>query len=213
MIWTDWGSAPKIEKATLSGNQRVSIVTANLKWPSGIELDRGNKRVFWVDAGMDRVESVDYEGNNRKLLKRIIGFHPFGVALIAPFLFFTDWATSSLLHTLDADTGDYVLSSYSGNGRPMGIVAYDSARQPPGIPRSLVFVFIYFCREKWGELKRLLNLRSTWKSFVVLFYQRKLGHRWGAAYVQNTVRLKPMNGWDNLIISDDMVLPNSLFPK
>ena len=156
MIWTDWGSAPQIEKATLSGNQRVALVTWNLKRPNGIALDRGNKRIFWVDAVVARVESVDYHGNNRKLLRTITGFHPFGVALIAPFLFFTDWATSSLLHTLDADTGDYVISSYSGNGRPMRIVAYDSARQPPGIPRSLVFVFIYFCREKWGELKRHL---------------------------------------------------------
>ena len=145
MVWSDWGSSPKIEKATLSGNQRVAIVSSNLQWPNGIELDRGNKRVFWVDAGMDRVESVDYEGNNRKLLKRITGFHPFGVALIAPFLFFTDWTTSSLLHTLDADTGDHVISSYIGNGRPMGIVAYDSARQPPGIPRSL-FLFIFVGR-------------------------------------------------------------------
>ena len=145
MVWSDWGSTPKLEKATLSGNQRVAIVTSNLQWPNGIELDRGNKRIFWVDGAVDRVESVDYHGNNRKLLRTITGFHPFGVALIAPFLFFTDWATSSLLHTLDADTGDYVISSYIGNGRPMGIVAYDSARQPPGIPRSL-FLFIFVGR-------------------------------------------------------------------
>jgi len=135
MIWTDWGSAPKIEKATLSGKQRVAIVTSNLKWPNGIELDRGNKRLFWVDAGVDRVESVDYHGHNRKLLKRVTGFHPFGVALIAPFLFLTDWATRSPIHKLDAGTGDYVISSYSRSGWPMGIVAYDSARQPPGIRR------------------------------------------------------------------------------
>ena len=57
MIWTDWGSSPKIEKATLSGNQRVAIVTSNLHWPNGIELDRGNKRIYWVDRGVDRIES------------------------------------------------------------------------------------------------------------------------------------------------------------
>ena len=133
MIWTDWGSSPKIEKATLSGNQRVAIVTSNLHWPNGIELDRGNKRIYWVDGGVDRIESVDYQGNNRNLLLRVNGLHPFGVAMIPPFLFFTDWAARSRLHKLDADTGAYLISNYVTSGLPTGIVAYDSSRQPPGI--------------------------------------------------------------------------------
>ncbi|XP_066030110.1 low-density lipoprotein receptor-related protein 6 isoform X2 [Pocillopora verrucosa] len=133
MIWTDWGSAPKIEKASLSGQQRVAIVTKEVYWPNGIDLDRGGKRVFWVDAGYDRVESVDYNGNNRKLLFQMRSLHPFGVALIPPFLFFTDWVTNRELHMLDATTGE-VLKSFSINGgRPMGIVAYDSGRQPAAL--------------------------------------------------------------------------------
>lgn len=136
MIWTDWGSSPKIEKASLSGNQRLAIVTTEVYWPNGIDLDKGNKRIFWVDAGYDRVESVDYSGNNRKLLFQMSGLHPFSVALIPPFLFFTDWNTYKV-HKLDATTGE-VLRSYSINGgQPMGIVSYDSSRQPAGINREI----------------------------------------------------------------------------
>ena len=143
MIWTDWGSSPKIEKATLSGNQRVAIVTSNLHWPNGIELDRGNKRIYWVDGGEDRIESIDYNGNNRVLLSRVTGFHPFGVAMIPPFLFVSDWALRTLLHRLDAQTGHFLRSNYIGSGRPMGIVAYDSSRQPPGISGSGVIHPVY----------------------------------------------------------------------
>ena len=133
MIWTDVGTYPKIEKASLSGNQRVTIVTTYLYQPNGIELDIGNKLIFWVDAGYDSVESVDYNGNNRKKLFQLDGLQPYGVALIAPFLFFTDWNTYHEVHKLDAITG-YVLRSYNISGeQPMGIVAYDNARQPPGI--------------------------------------------------------------------------------
>ena len=132
MIWTDWGSAPKIEKASLSGQQRVAIVTKEVYWPNGIDLDRGGKRVYWVDAGYDRVESVDYNGDNRKLLFERHSLHPFGVALIPPFLFFTDWVTDRELHMLDATTGDLLKSFSINGGRPMGIVAYDSGRQPAG---------------------------------------------------------------------------------
>ena len=133
MFWTDWGSSEKIEKASLDGNQRVAIVTTFLYYPNGIELDRGNKRIYWVDAGYDRVETVDYNGNNRKQLFQQSGLHMFDVTLIAPFLFFTDWNALKEVHKLDATTGQ-VIGSYSINGgRPMGIVAYDYARQPPGI--------------------------------------------------------------------------------
>ena len=132
MFWTDWGAYPKIERTTLSGNQRLTIISTNLVWPNSIDLDRGNKRIFWADARLDRVESVDYNGSDRKLLLRGIGLHPFGVALYPPFLFFTDW-NSYQGHKVDATTGK-VLASYSTNGgKPMGIVTYDSSRQPSGM--------------------------------------------------------------------------------
>ena len=150
MIWTDWGSNPKIEKASLSGQQRVAIVTTEVYWPNGIDLDRGGKRVYWVDAGYDRVESVDYNGNNRKLLFQMQGLHPFGVALIPPFLFFTDWATHREFHMLDATTGE-VLKSFSINGgQPMGIVAYDSGRQPAGNIRKVMTLLVITCECQEG---------------------------------------------------------------
>ena len=136
MIWTDWGANPKIERASLSGSQRLAIITTNLHWPNGIELDRGNKRIFWVDAhvtGYDKVESVDYNGNNRKLLYQQQYLHPFDVALIPPFLFFTDWVANKEVHQLDALTGEVLRSFGINGGQPMGIVPYDSSRQPSGI--------------------------------------------------------------------------------
>ena len=94
MFWTDWGSAPKIEKATLIGGQRVAIVTPNLQWPNGMELDRGDKRIYRADGVTDKIESVDYQGNNRILLSDVNGFHPFGIAMITPFFFFfLDWSS------------------------------------------------------------------------------------------------------------------------
>lgn len=132
MFWTDWGANAKIERATLSGGQRVAIVTTYLFYPNGIELDMGTKRIFWVDAGNGRVETIDYYGNDRRLLHRLSGKHPFGLTLIPPFLFFTDWLTAENIHQLDATTGRVIRASVNG-GVPMGIVAYDGSRQPSGI--------------------------------------------------------------------------------
>ncbi len=140
MFWTDWGVNPKIERASLNGSQRLAIVTTNLYSPIGIELDKGNNRIFWVVSTYlyVKVESVDYNGNNRTLLYQKQGSHPFGVAFIAPFLFFTDWDAQKEIHQLDASTGK-VLRGYDINGGPpKGIVAYDSSRQPSGIERVIV---------------------------------------------------------------------------
>ena len=133
MIWTDWGANPKIERALLNGSQRFAIVTTNLYWPNGIELDRGNKRIVWVDAGFERVESIDYNGNNRQLLYQQQNLHPFDAALIPPFLFITARVALNEFYQLDAASGNE-LRSFGINGEQLlGIVPYDSSRQPSGI--------------------------------------------------------------------------------
>ena len=133
IFWSDWGTNKKIERALWNGGQRVAIVTQSLYYPNGMELDRGNRRIFWVDAEYDTVESVDYNGKNRKLLYRLSGLHPFGLTLIPPFLFFTDWYTAEGIYQLDATTGKEIRKYSVSGGRPMGIVAYDASRQPAGI--------------------------------------------------------------------------------
>lgn len=122
----------RIEKALLNGSQRVPIVTANLVWPSDIELDKENKRIFWVDTWYERVESADYNGNNRKHIFYQNGLQSFGVALISPFLFLTRRNTRKV-DKVDANTGHWLGDYRINGGKPMGIVAYDYARQPKGI--------------------------------------------------------------------------------
>ena len=132
MFWTDWGPNPKIEGATLSGNRRHAVVTTNLYSPNGLDLDKGNQRIFWVDASLDRVESINYHGHNRKLISQQSGLCPFGIALAPPFLFFTNQFTYKGIYQLDALTGE-VLRSYDINGgQPRGVVVYDGSRQPSG---------------------------------------------------------------------------------
>jgi len=137
MFWSDAGTQRKIEKASLGGNQRVAIATTYLFHPNGIDLDRGNKRIFWVDAGSDRVESINYNGSNRKILFQSRGIHPFGVVLVAPFLFVTDWNTNHEVQKLEATTGKGFRSYSIKGGTPMSIVAYDSTRQPQGNNKGL----------------------------------------------------------------------------
>ena len=132
MFWTDWGSTPKIEKSTLNGTQRVTLVTSNLQWPNGITLDRLSRLVFWVDAGTDRVESVDYHGNNRKLLYQKTGLHFFGATFLSPYLFVSEWTNTGVFKlnaSSGVSTGKVFLRVMD---KLMGLVPYDSSWQLPG---------------------------------------------------------------------------------
>ena len=47
---------------------RKKIVTENIKWPNGLTLDLVQRKLYWIDAKLRRLEVADFEGNNRKLL-------------------------------------------------------------------------------------------------------------------------------------------------
>ena len=132
MFWTEWGDNPKIGRANLNGDQRLAIVTTNLHQPSGLDLDKGNQRIIWVNTYFGIVESIDYNGGNRKRIFPYDDLKPTGVTLAPPFLFFTSLNINREVRKLDALTGE-VFRSYSINGgEPMGVVVYDGSRQPSG---------------------------------------------------------------------------------
>ena len=57
MYWTDWGTTPKIARGRLDNNYNVdTIVTGQLKWPNGLVIDAASQKLFWADAGMDKIE-------------------------------------------------------------------------------------------------------------------------------------------------------------
>ena len=62
MFWSDWGSRPEIERANLDGSGRTPIVSDDLVFPNGLALDYELNRLYWCDAGTDRIEYCDFDG-------------------------------------------------------------------------------------------------------------------------------------------------------
>lgn len=52
MYWADWNTNAKIEKATLGGNFRESIVNTSLVWPKALALDLEDDLLFWADGSL-----------------------------------------------------------------------------------------------------------------------------------------------------------------
>jgi len=71
MFFVALGETPRIESASLTGSQRLTLVHTNqIVRPLGLTLDLANEHVYWSDAYLDRIERINYDGTGRTLVVR-----------------------------------------------------------------------------------------------------------------------------------------------
>lgn len=92
LFFSDWGTS-RIERTYLDGDNRERIVETNLGWPNA--LSAYDKRVYWTDAKLKRIESCSYEGNHRKIITQNLE-HPYGLAVTDNNIYYSDWKTMCL---------------------------------------------------------------------------------------------------------------------
>ncbi|KAH0616373.1 hypothetical protein JD844_027417 [Phrynosoma platyrhinos] len=96
MYWTDWGEIPKIERAALDGSDRVVLVNTSLGWPNGLALDYDENKIYWGDAKTDKIEVMNTDGTNRRVLVEDKLPHIFGFTLLGDYIYWTDWQRRSI---------------------------------------------------------------------------------------------------------------------
>jgi low density lipoprotein receptor-related protein 5/6 len=69
----------------------LSISYLEIGWPNGIALDVDEQTLYWCDAKKDRIESINVDGTNRKIIMDQILPHPFGLTILGDYLYWTDW--------------------------------------------------------------------------------------------------------------------------
>ena len=126
MYWTDWGSNPKIQQASMDGSSRRSIVTGNLSWPTGLTIEQSTNLLYWADAKLDIIEVSDLNGGNRRVvLSSAADIHPFGLTVYQGMLYWTDWNDKSISR-VDLSNGNRDLI-ITGLQKPMDIHLYDAS--------------------------------------------------------------------------------------
>lgn len=107
MFWTDWGINPKIAKANMDGSAITSLVTSTIKWPNGITVDYEEDYVYWVDAGVDRIERITINGNNRKVLRSYGVSRPYAITVYGNYIYWIDWSTRAITKMLKSSGNGY----------------------------------------------------------------------------------------------------------
>ncbi|XP_038051798.1 low-density lipoprotein receptor-related protein 4-like [Patiria miniata] len=100
LYWTIWGSAPMIERADVNGGSRKVIVDTDLNLPNGLALDTSSSdgRLYWCDARLERIESVDLDGGSRQVHANIDGIVPFDIWFYRGDVYWSDWRYLKLVH-------------------------------------------------------------------------------------------------------------------
>lgn len=83
---------------------RHIIVDNNIKWPNGLAIDRLESRLYWNDAKVLTIESSDFDGNDRRIVRESVPY-PYGIVIVGPYVYWTDWKSKSL-NRADKVTGN-----------------------------------------------------------------------------------------------------------
>uniref|UniRef100_A0A914GSI0 Low-density lipoprotein receptor-related protein n=1 Tax=Globodera rostochiensis TaxID=31243 RepID=A0A914GSI0_GLORO len=123
----------RLETSHMDGTNRRVLIESHTHQVSGVVVDIAAKRVYWSDPKVDRVESIDYSGNDRRQIVtgRDFAPHPFGLAMFDQFLYWTDWTRLGIMRAEKFGAlSEVIWSMKDSNVFPMGIAAYHPLAQP-----------------------------------------------------------------------------------
>ena len=98
VYWTNWNRRhPAIQRAYYSGYNKSDLITHNIHMPNGLALDTSQRKLYWADARLDKIEVCNMDGTGCDVIVKSLAEHPFDLAVYDEFLFFTDWVLQAVV--------------------------------------------------------------------------------------------------------------------
>ena len=132
MFWSVWEDPASIWSGSMDGLNGRTLHT-ELYQPTSLTADIEAQKIYWTAGKMGKIESSDYNGNNRITLYENPNSYFFGIAQDDYLLFFGDWRnnTVSYTHKLDEESPVLVIKS-NLTARANGMEVVYPGKQPPG---------------------------------------------------------------------------------
>nr|XP_022323823.1 low-density lipoprotein receptor-related protein 4-like isoform X2 [Crassostrea virginica] len=128
MFFSDNGPTPRIEKAYLDGQDREAIVYIGLSRVLSLSLDVLNDKLYWVDVDRHTIEVCNYDGSNRRVIKRINRFQ-FTDLFYYQGLLHAVSAISKTMLAIDPSSGSELYNRVFSSAQPYTINVYDAETQ------------------------------------------------------------------------------------
>nr|XP_034317565.1 low-density lipoprotein receptor-related protein 2 isoform X4 [Crassostrea gigas] len=125
MFFSDNDPNSRIEKASLDGRDRVVIVHRGLSRVLALTVDLDNKKLYWADYGRQTLEGCDYDGANRRVIRRTNQISMTSLAYHQNMLVAVSVGSKSML-AVDISSGSLLYSRTFLSAKPYAITVYDN---------------------------------------------------------------------------------------
>ena len=114
------GIRPHVDRFLLDGSNRTHLIETEIRDPMSLSVDPDNRRLYWTDHGRSNIESIGYDGEERRHFRHSLS-SPYGIALLRTLagelqIYWTDnYLNSVYWSTLDArsDQHHYIMSKFA----------------------------------------------------------------------------------------------------
>ena len=139
MYWTDTGSVPKIERASMDGTLRIVLHGSSLSTPYGLTLDIDTQTLYWMDYGRNILEKSSVDGTNRTILTSRMISYPYFLSYYDGHLYWGDWGYNRLLTTSISSPNNVAYFGSSVGSNVYGIHVISPEKQHDGQPHTISY--------------------------------------------------------------------------
>ena len=131
MYWTDTGSVPKIERASMDGSARMLLHSTSLSTPYGLTIDIDTQTLYWMDYSRNVLEKSNVDGTNRSTLTNRMISDPYFLDYYDGFLYWGDHSYNRLLNTSVSSPNSvaYFGSSLGSNVYGIHVISPEKQRE------------------------------------------------------------------------------------
>ncbi|XP_054842683.1 low-density lipoprotein receptor-related protein 2-like isoform X2 [Eublepharis macularius] len=129
MYWSEIGSEPQIEQASMDGSNRKILISTGLGWPTSITLDLLSWRIFWSDDKLRCFGSAYLDGSNIKVFQLAHIHSPFSVTVFEDYVYWSEMKMRSV-QKADKKTGKNRAVLIKRHGQPYGLKVMHGVLQP-----------------------------------------------------------------------------------
>lgn len=123
LFFSDNGPKPRIEKASLDGQNREVIVYRGLLRVRSLTVDTDKNKLYWADFDKYTLEGCDYDGSNRRVIRRMDSISMTGIAYYQNMLYAVS-PENRTMYSVDIMADSVVHMSIFPYGTPAAISVY-----------------------------------------------------------------------------------------
>ena len=135
----------------------------SVAWPNGITIDFQEQKLYWVDTKLDKIEIMNLDGSNRRVILANKLTHVFGFTVLGDRLFWTD-SQRRAIESVNKKTGGDRNTIVDGLRDLMGLKAVN-LDLPLGKAVLCVYLFgcvcACVCSAREGNVSKMNDLSQS----------------------------------------------------